>query len=98
MILSFVSKFAISILDWPSQFGKTQVFLCRDNTNSIGVSLSSAPALNTDDHVSFVQDAKINGLLDTPRESAVDIFLPIRFLEVWLVRSELEWVYTAVQM
>ena len=89
---------ASPIKDWSSQLAETQVLLCRDNTDSIGVSLSSAPALYTDNHISFTEDAKTNGLLDTPLESAVDIFLPIRFLKVWLLFWELEWVYAAVQM
>lgn len=58
---SHSSEAVSSIIDRSSRFGKTQVLLCRDNTDSVGVSLSSAPALNTDDHISFVQDAQING-------------------------------------
>ena len=81
-----------------SKFAETQVLFCGDNTNGIGVSLSSAPALNTDDHISFLENTQIDGFLDTPLESAVDIFLPVRFLKVWLVLWEQEWVYTAVQM
>ena len=62
------------------------------------MSLSSTPALHADNHVSFTEDTQINGLLNTPLEPAIDVFLPIRFLEIGLVTGEYEGVYAAVQM
>ena len=82
--------------DWPSNFTEAQVFLCRDDTDSVGVSLSSTPALNTDNHISFPEDAQTNGFLNPPLESSIDIFLPVGLLEVWLVTWEHEWIYATV--
>ena len=102
IIFSFISKHvALEVplqLSRPSTFAEAQILLGRDDTDSIGVSLSSTPALYADNHVSFTEDTQTNGLLDTPLEAAVDIFLPICFLEIWLVAGELERVYAAVQM
>ena len=103
IIYSFMSRFrgndvSDSTSSGFSQLTEAQVLLCRNDTDGVGVSLPTAPALYTDNHFSFTENAQINGPLDTPLESAVDIFLPIRFFKVWFVLWEQEWVYAAVQM
>ena len=59
---------------------------------------AAAPALNTDHHVTFVQDAEIDGVFDAPFQTAVDIFLPICCFEVGLLLGEEERVDAAVEV
>ena len=62
------------------------------------MTLAAAPALNTDNHVAFLQDAEIDGGFDAPFQTAVDIFLPICFFKVGLLLGKEERVDAAVEM
>lgn len=56
---------------------KAKVFgLGRDNAEGVGVSHTASPALDGDDGVTLGKDAKVNGVLDTPSETLVNILLP----------------------
>ena len=52
------------------------------------MTLSTTPSLNADDHVAFIQNAEVDGLLDTPFQTTVDVLLPIGFVEVGLFAGE----------
>lgn len=77
---------------------EAKVFLCRDNTERIGVSHASPPALHADYWITLAKHTELDGVHDTPLESAVDILLPWLRLEVWLCFGEIEWVHATVQM
>jgi len=62
------------------------------------MAFATAPALNADDVVAFVEDAQLDGLGNTPLEAAVDVFLPVGLLEVGLVLGEEEGVDAAVEV
>lgn len=57
---------------------------------------STSPALYADHVVAFVQDTQSDGFLDTPLETAIDVFLPYRLVEVWLLFWEEEGIDAAV--
>jgi len=62
------------------------------------MAFATAPALDADDVVAFVQNAELDGLGDTPLEAAVDIFLPVGLLPVRLLLGEEEGVDAAVEV
>lgn len=59
---------------------------------------TTPPSLNTNDWVTLVEDAELDGLGYTPLQTLVDILLPRSLVEVGLGFREHEWIYTAVQM
>jgi hypothetical protein len=77
---------------------KTQVFLSRNNTNGVSVAHSTTPALNTDYAVTLVENTQPDSLANTPLETLVDIFLPIRAAEVRLGLWEFERIHATVEM
>lgn len=78
--------------------GKTQVRLRRNNTNSIGVAHSSAPALDADNRVTGSNDLELETLVDAPLQTTIDVFLPDLDVEVWFLFGEIEWVDAAVEV
>ena len=62
------------------------------------MTLAPTPALNTDNVITFVQNAQLDGLEKTPLETAVDIFLPISIGEVRLLLRVYEGVDTTVEV
>jgi hypothetical protein len=56
------------------------------------------PALDTDDGVALVEHTELDGIHNTPLETAVNILLPWLLLEIGLLLGEVEGVYTAVQV
>lgn len=59
---------------------------------------SSSPALDTDHRVALVKDTKLDGIHDSPLQTAVNVFLPWSGVEVWLLFGEIEGVYAAIQV
>lgn len=59
---------------------------------------SSSPALDTDDGIALAKNAELDGVHDTPFQTAVDILLPWRGVEVGLLLREVERVDATVQM
>lgn len=62
------------------------------------MTLPAAPSLNTDDIVTFAQDAEVDGLGDPPFEASVDVFLPIVFVEIGLRLFEEERIDSAIEV
>ena len=58
----------------------------------------TTPALNTNHLIAFAQDLQLDGLLDTPLETVVNILLPILFIEVWLPLWEKERIDATVEV
>ena len=56
------------------------------------------PALYTNDRIALVQDAEINGSLDTELETVIDILLPWLRVEIRLWLGESEGVDAAIEM
>lgn len=81
-----------SVLIQPEVFGRW------DNAERVGVAHSSSPALDTDHRVALVKDTKLDGIHDSPLQTAVDIFLPWGGVEVRLLLGEIEWIYATIQM
>lgn len=77
---------------------QAKVLLSRDHTNGVGVALSAAPALDTDDVVALVDDAELESVVDTPLEAAVHILLPDLNVEVGLGLGECEGPDATVQV
>lgn len=77
---------------------KTQVLLRRDDTNGIGVALSTSPTLHCNDAVAFGQDSQFDRLGDTPFQASVNVLLPIHTVEVWLGLREVEGIHTPIEM
>ena len=67
-----------------------------NHANSVCVTLASTPSLNADDQVIFTKYPKIDGIMDTPLKSAINIFLPVSFAEVRLFLWVQEWVNAPV--
>ena len=59
---------------------------------------SSSPALHADDWIALAENTELDGVHDSPLQTAVNILLPWLGLEVWLLLGEVEWVYAAVQV
>jgi hypothetical protein len=81
-----------SLLIQPEVFGRW------DNAERVGVAHSSSPALDTDHRVALVKDTKLNGIHDSPLQTAVNIFLPWGGVEVRLLLGEIERIYATIQM
>ena len=62
------------------------------------MALAATPALNTDNVVTFAQHTQLDGLKDTPSETTIDVFLPVRLVKVGLLLWEIEWVDTTVEV
>jgi hypothetical protein len=77
---------------------QTQALLGGDNTNGVGVSLTTAPTLDADDAVATADDAELDTMGDTPFETAVHILLPDLDVEVRLLLGEVEGVHATVQV
>ena len=77
---------------------QAQVVLGGDDADGVGVAHAAAPALDTDNTVTFGEDAEFHGLLDAPLQSLVDILLPVDAAEVGFRFREAEWVHTAVEV
>jgi hypothetical protein len=77
---------------------ETKVLLCWDDAECVGVSHSSSPALYANDWISLAENTKLDGVHDSPLQTAVNILLPWLRLEVGLLLGEVEWVDTAVQV
>jgi hypothetical protein len=77
---------------------EAKVLLSGDNAERVGVAHSSSPALHTDDGVTLAKNTELDGVHDTPLQTAVNILLPWFGLEVWLLFGEVEWVNAAVQV
>jgi len=69
-----------------------------EDTESVGVTHTTLPALDNNDGLASGEDTKAKSLRDTPLDAAVDILLPVGLGEVWLLLLEVEWVDTAVKM
>ena len=77
---------------------QTQVLRSRYHTDRVRMSLPTAPALHTNHQIILLQNAKIDGILDAPLEAAIDILLPVRFVEVGLLLRIEERVDTSVKV
>ena len=77
---------------------QAEVLLSRDHTDGVGVAHTAAPSLDTDDVVTLVDDAELEGVVDTPLETAVNILLPDLDVEVGLLLGEEEGPDTTVQV
>jgi hypothetical protein len=62
------------------------------------VTHSSSPALHANDRRTLLENTKLDGVHDAPRQTAVNILLPWRGLEIGLLLGEVEGVYTAVKV
>ena len=62
------------------------------------MSHASPPALHTDDRVALAEHTELDGVHDTPLQTAVNVLLPWLRLEVGLLFGEIERVYAAVQV
>lgn len=69
-----------------------------DNTKGVGVTHTTLPALDNDDGVAGGQDVKLESVVDSPLDSAINILLPVDLSEVGLLLGEQEGVDTTVQM
>ena len=85
-------------LDLHLLLGKAKVLLGGDNTNSVGVSHTTAPALDTDDGVALVDNTELETVVDRPLKATVDILLPDLDVEVGLLLGEEEGPHTTVQV
>ena len=54
--------------------------------------------MDTHNLVVFPQHAKLNGMLDAPFKAAIDVPLPVRFLEIRLLLRVEEWVDASVEV
>lgn len=77
---------------------QAKVLLSRDHTDGVGVAHTAAPSLDTDNVVTLVDDAELEGVVDTPLETAVNILLPDLDVEVGLLLGEEEGPDTTVQV
>lgn len=77
---------------------KAQILPRRYTANRVGVAFTTAPSLDTDDHVTLFQYAEVNGGLDAPLQTAINILLPVGFTEVGLLLGEEERIHPAIQM
>lgn len=68
------------------------------NAERVGVAHAAPPALHADDGLTLAQNTKLNGVHDTPCETAVDVLLPWGLLEVGLLLGEEEGVDATVQV
>lgn len=56
---------------------KAKVFrLGGNDAEGVGVTHAASPALDGDDGVALGKDTEVDGILDTPSETLVDILLP----------------------
>ena len=67
---------------------ESQVLFGRHNTDGVCVTQASAPALHTNDAVTFLQDTELDRFGDTPLQAAVDVFLPDGGVKVGLLLRE----------
>ena len=77
---------------------QTEVLLGGHYTNGVGVAHTAAPSLDTDDGVALVDDTKLETVVDTPLEAAVDILLPNLDVEVGLGLGEVEGPHATVKV
>jgi len=62
------------------------------------VAHTAAPALDTNDVVALVDDAKLDAVRNAPLETAVDVLLPDLDVEVWLLLREEEWIDATIEV
>lgn len=77
---------------------QSKIFLGGHNSESVGVTHASSPALNTDDGIALVENTELDGIHDTPLETTIDVFLPRGRLEVGLGLWEVEGVHASVEV
>jgi len=62
------------------------------------VAHTASPALYTDNRLALTENAEVDGVLDTPLNTLVNIFLPWVRLEVGLLFGKVEGVDAAVEV
>jgi len=62
------------------------------------VTHASSPSLYTDYRLALTENAEVDGVLDTPLDTLVNIFLPWVLLEVGLLLGEVEGVDATVEV
>lgn len=77
---------------------KSKILRRRHDTESVGVAHATPPALHANDSIALAKYTKLDSVHDTPLQTAVDILLPWRVIEVRLGLGEVEGVDTAVQV
>ena len=75
---------------------KAQVLLSRDDTNGVGMTHTTTPPLYTDYFITFAQDVQLDGRLNAPLETVVDILLPVLLVKIRLTLWEKEGIDSAV--
>lgn len=68
------------------------------DTDGVGVALSTAPTLHTNDWLALLEDLEVDGVLNAPLEAVVHILLPRGLVEVRLLLGVVEGVDTTVQV
>ena len=91
-------KFSTSVSKHLSVLIQTKIFSSGYDTDGIGVSHTSAPALDADDGFVLLEDAELDGVEDAPLQAVVDIFLPRRITEIRLLYVVMERIHPAGQM
>ena len=77
---------------------KTQIFLRRNHSDSIGVPLAASPALNTHYLIPLVQNAKLDSILDSPLEATINVLLPVCLLEVRFLSWVKEGIHAPIKV
>lgn len=62
----------------------------------VGIAQASSPALHGNDDVTFVEQTKLYGLVNSPPQTLVNIVLPYNLVEIGLSFRVNEGVYTTV--
>jgi hypothetical protein len=77
---------------------QSEILLSRDDTDGVGVTLTTAPALDTNDRLTLLENTQLDGLADTPLETTVNILLPVGATEVRLRLGKVERIHATIEV
>ena len=69
-----------------------------NDTEGVGVTHTTLPALNNDNSLTFLENVEGNGVAESPLDTAINILLPVDLAKVGLGLGEKEGVDTTVKM
>lgn len=81
-----------------SSLAKTEIILCRNDSNGVGMAHATAPTLNANDRITFSQDVELDCPANAPFESIIHVFLPVFLAEIRLLLIKQEWIHPTIQV
>lgn len=77
---------------------ESKIFRRRHNAKGVGVAHATPPALHADNGITLAKHTEFDSVHDTPLQTAVNILLPWRAVEIGFGLREVKGINTAVKV